>query len=705
MAVSGSISQTGSTSSSISVSWSISGGGGGFTEIYVTGAGQSLYSEVNVSSPQSGSATVTGLSPSTSYTFSWAAQDLNNDVGSGSYSFSTAAEEPPPSWTDNSIFGTAFKGGYYSDGVSATNSPTYSVYSGSLPPGISLNSSTGAITGYATSLGNYSFTIRATNGSGYVSVSASINVVLAFSIAITGVGSITSDSFTFTYLADNSDNASGASISFSSSPYALIEAPSDSTLLAGQIFNETLSVSGLEQGTSYTITATMTSGSDTATDTETVTTLYATPVFTDSSVNSFAVVGYAYSDGVSASYATNYTVHSGSLPTGLSLNTSTGAITGTPTTAGTYNFVVRAYNPSYSAYTPTLTITVEDLLSEITVSVGNATNFTDDDPYAEYQEFDFQVYADNQSSYSSTLTLSISPSGVIQSPTTYTVASGSSFGPATKHVTALDPGREYSVTGTLTLAGNIASETSTLVVKTPMIWIWTTPNDGFLNCLYESVTFSIASYNAVTFSIYSGSLPPGLSLNGTTGVLSGTPTSLGTYPITIRATNAIGQVLDIERVIVISNVANPGVVLGVRSQGQSTEYSPGEWSTTFVLEIDATESIYSESGGVIEVAGHPEITFSEDSFEITGGTIEQKIITVYGLTNNESFIVTASITIACFELTNSLELVVGILPDGIVYVKVDGTWKAATVYAKNDGVWKQGNIWIKKDGIWKVSKS
>jgi hypothetical protein len=82
------------------------------------------------------------------------------------------------------------------------------------------------------------------------------------------------------------------------------------------------------------------------------------PVFTDSSVNSSAKVGVSYSDGVSATDATAYAINSGSLPNGLSLNSSTGAITGTPTTPGTFTFVIRATNSNGGANTGTLTITV-----------------------------------------------------------------------------------------------------------------------------------------------------------------------------------------------------------------------------------------------------------------------------------------------------------------------------------------------------------
>lgn len=66
------------------------------------------------------------------------------------------------------------------------------------------------------------------------------------------------------------------------------------------------------------------------------------PSFTDTTVSSPGTLNIAYSDGVSASNATSYSVISGSLPTGLSLNTGSGAISGTPTAQGTYTFSIRA---------------------------------------------------------------------------------------------------------------------------------------------------------------------------------------------------------------------------------------------------------------------------------------------------------------------------------------------------------------------------
>jgi hypothetical protein len=126
--------------------------------------------------------TVTGLQPGTFYYFYWGAQDSDNDTKGGYEYFSTDNAPPPsnpPVWTDNTL--AAFQAGAaYSDAVAATNSPSYSVTVGSLPTGISLNSTTGAVTGTPTTGGqSYSFTIRAINGDGNVTQAFSGTVAAA----------------------------------------------------------------------------------------------------------------------------------------------------------------------------------------------------------------------------------------------------------------------------------------------------------------------------------------------------------------------------------------------------------------------------------------------------------------------------------------------------------------------------------------------
>ena len=86
---------------------------------------------------------------------------------------------------------------------------------------------------------------------------------------------------------------------------------------------------------------------------------YAPTITTESLPN--GTVGTAYSQTLAAtgSDTITWSINSGSLPDGLSLNSDTGEITGTPTTANSYSFTVKAEN-AYGSKTKELTITIND---------------------------------------------------------------------------------------------------------------------------------------------------------------------------------------------------------------------------------------------------------------------------------------------------------------------------------------------------------
>jgi hypothetical protein len=730
MTVTGSINFVSSTTTSITVSWYIDTNRPSFIEAGGTGAGQTLFDfPSGASKPISGSATVSGLSPNTSYSFSWYAQD-SDGFGSGSYNFSTQAGGGPPFfpptfpptfpsapvWTDNTVFEFAAKNQSYSDGVSATNSPTYSVISGSLPPGISLNSSTGAITGTPTTVGTYNFTVQAANGGGSVTAALSIQVIVPFSIGVGNITNVTENSFVFGYLATNEENASPANVSFSISPAGTISPPTSFVVNAGAVDNGTRTVTGLSAATTYTLTLSMSSGGDTVTDTEFVTTATPAPSFTDSSVTFSATTTQAYSDGVSATNTTSYSVFSGSLPPGINLNTSTGALTGTPTTTGTYNFVIRATGPGGNTNTGTLTIRVYgDLTTLMTVDLFNLTNFLDD-PF-QAQSCDFSFYALNETDISAILTLSVSPSATMSGVSSYAVsAGGGELPPDFKTLSNMDHGRRYTITATLTLAGGLASVSDTLVVER-MLPVSTTAFPGTLDCPYTPFSFAFLSYTPITYSIVSGSLPPGLSLGSAvadtvtgyyntaySATVSGTPTTIGTYNFTVRATNSQFYT-EVSRQIVISVAEDSGLVLSMFSLSQPLEDPlTGLYSVNFILEIDASEVSTSGSGGLLEVIDYPSATFNDDSFEASLGSLEQRNITLYGLEAGSTYTVRASITINCYETVATLDVTVGVLPTGGIRVMVNGDWKLGVIRVKDGGEWKIGNLRVKADGVWKLSQ-
>lgn len=89
--------------------------------------------------------------------------------------------------------------------------------------------------------------------------------------------------------------------------------------------------------------------------------------------NGYVSNPYSYTwDLAPAAPPTTYTLNSGSLPPGLSLNSPSadiGSVTGTPTTAGTYTFTLLATNAYGTAVSPTYSIT-------ISAPVGAGGSFT-----------------------------------------------------------------------------------------------------------------------------------------------------------------------------------------------------------------------------------------------------------------------------------------------------------------------------------------
>jgi hypothetical protein len=82
------------------------------------------------------------------------------------------------------------------------------------------------------------------------------------------------------------------------------------------------------------------------------------PTYATINVPVDAAVGISYSGQVTANNASGYSIFSGSLPTGLALNTSTGQITGIPISSGVFTFTIRATGTFEGSVDTTQVITV-----------------------------------------------------------------------------------------------------------------------------------------------------------------------------------------------------------------------------------------------------------------------------------------------------------------------------------------------------------
>lgn len=120
-----------------------------------------------------------------------------------------------------------------------------------------------------------------------------------------------------------------------------------------------------------------------------------------------------------------------------------------------------------------------------------------------------------------------------------------------------------------------------------------------------STTFTASgATGAVTFEATEGTVPPGLSLNATTGVLSGTPTAAATYVFVIKATDARGCSGEREYTIVVALTATQTTL---SSSPAAPVYGNTVTMTATVAPATATGTVAFHNGatdlGSVPVSG------------------------------------------------------------------------------------------------------
>lgn len=106
--------------------------------------------------------------------------------------------------------------------------------------------------------------------------------------------------------------------------------------------------------------------------------------------------------------------------------------------------------------------------------------------------------------------------------------------------------------------------------------------DGSIGTPYSQTVSASGGTSPYTFSISSGALPTGLLLNSSTGAITGTPTTVGTFTFTITATDANGCSGSRLYTITIASPGCPAIVLS------PTTLPPGQILVPYVQTITAS---------------------------------------------------------------------------------------------------------------------
>jgi len=415
---------------------------------------------------------------------------------------------------------------------------TWTIVSGALPAGLSLNPANGLIGGIPTAAGIATFNVQVTDSLG-LTATKSFSLSIGGGVTIITTSPLPAGTVSAKY--SQTLTAAGGAI-----PYTWLV--SAGSLPAGLALSAATGVIGGTPTTagaaSFTIQVT---DANRATATAPFT-LTINPALTISNATlPSCTVGANCAPNVTLTGGTppyTYVVIAGALPAGLSLNSAIGQIIGTPTAAGVSTFTVQVTDGNGATTSQQYTLTVNPPPSIVTASP--LTGGTINAAYA----LTLQA-SSGTPPYTWAVSAGALPAGLkLNTATGQIGGTPTAGGKAIFTIQVTDAnGATASAAFTLTIAGNPAITTATL--PSPV-----------LGAAYSFQLVAAGTAAPFTWSVSTGALPTGLALSAG-GLISGTPLAPGAFTFTVLVTDAskntasVGYTLTVSQVPVTLTITAP----------------------------------------------------------------------------------------------------------------------------------------------------
>jgi hypothetical protein len=433
-------------------------------------------------------------------------------------------------------------------------------YTGTLPPGLTL-SGAGVIAGTPTSAGTFNFTVTVTDSETptpqKASASLSITVNAQLSVTTTSLAAgVIGTSYNQTLAAAGGITPYTWAVTTGSLPAGLNLNPSTGVISG----NPSGNVTGTDTFT-VTVTDSESPTKKTASAILSITITAPTLTITTTSLPT-GVVNNSYTATVNATGGvTPYTWSLSGNPAWLSINPSTGVLSGTPTATGTFGFTVKVTDsetPTAQTASANLSITVNNS-APLTITTTGLPQGVINTPY--------QNAVLTATGGVQPYTWSIS-SGSLPAWATLNASTGAITG--TPNVTGTSPNFTVKVTDSSSPA-NTATAVFSITINAALTITTTSIPNGSVGAQYNATVDASGGLQPYSWNISSGSLPPGLSPNNNNNSLniSGTPTTTGSYPFTVQVTDSQNDTASQPFTIVIGTQPQGYTVSGTVSYGGS----------------------------------------------------------------------------------------------------------------------------------------